>query len=183
MYLASASTYAHRMDRAARLLAGLVLVALGFVAGAAVEGMGDETQPVGAAVESCRRLDARSTAAMDKSLFPWRDLSFRSARWMSDLRGPLNGLTIIRAEVDGPGFEGAGDVSLWATGLGHTGTFTGLYLYSINPVARRVEGRATFPGSRLRQVMDDGEPVYDPRVIRAIAPALMASCVESPTDG
>jgi hypothetical protein len=177
MYLALPRAYAHRVKRAAGLIVGLVLVFLSFVAGSVVAGMGDETQPAVAAVEPCPPLDARSTDAMNESLIPWSGLSFHSARWTTDLRGPLNGLTIIRAEVDGPGFEGAGDVSLWAMGPGRTGTFPGLFLYSINPVARRVEGRATFPGRSLKQIVDGGEPVYDPRVIRAIAPALMASCV------
>lgn len=178
----SASAYAQRMKRGTWIVVGVAL-GLGFIAGFVGAGMGDEPQLVGTAVGSCPPLDAEATDAMNAALFPWRGLSFERPRWIGDLRGPLTGLTIIRAEVDGPGFEGAGDVSLWATGPGRTGTFPGLFLYSLNPIARRVEGRATFPGNRLRQVVDDGEPVYDPRVIRSIAPVVAAPCIESPAQG
>jgi hypothetical protein len=167
------------MHRAAWLVAGSALLILGSIAGAVVANVGDEPQRHAAAVEPCTRLDTDDLDAMNAALFPWRGFSFRSASWVSDPRGPLAGLTIIRAEVDGPGFEDVGDVSIWATGIGYVGTFPGFFLYALNPVARRVEGRATFPASRLRQVVDDGEPVYDPRIIRAIAPTVMAWCIEA----
>ncbi len=182
MYSVGVSAYARCMKRGTWVVVGVALV-LGFIAGFVDAGIDDESQPVGTAVGSCPPLDAEAIDAMNAALFPWRGLSFGLAHWIRDLHGPLNGLAIIRAEVDGPGFEGAGDVSLWATGPGRTGTFPGFFLYSLNPIARRVEGRATFPGSRLREVVDDGKPVYDPRVIRSIAPVVAASCIESPAQG
>jgi hypothetical protein len=56
---------------------------------------------------------------------------------------------------------------------GYTG---GAILYSLNHVARYVEGPSIYPGSRLRGYVDDGEPVYHPNVLRALAPPIAASC-------
>ena len=48
-------------------------------------------------------------------------------------------------------------VGIWGTAPGvPPGWLGGAILYSLNPVARRVEGRSIYPGSLLRQFGDDG---------------------------
>lgn len=165
------------MKRGAWILVEVALVVLGFVAGVVVVNMRDQAVPTVTAANVCSPVPTEAVQFLNRALVPWSDLTFESASWITRLRGPLNGLTIVRAEVEGPGFEAGGDVSIWAVTPYPRGTFNGPMMYSLNPVARRVDGRSTYPGSSLRQYVDDGEAVYDPRVLRAIAPIVAASCV------
>jgi hypothetical protein len=122
-------------------------------------------------------LDAEGLSLLETALRAQSDLSFRSGHAMGPLRGPFNGLSIVKAEVDGTGYEGSGDVGIWGIHPGVPGGYTGgAILYSLNHVARYVEGPSIYPGSRLRGYVDDGEPVYDPKVLRALAPPIAASC-------
>jgi hypothetical protein len=158
----------------------------GVIAGAAAVGIRDRAaRPAPAPAEACTRVSSDGLSFFNEALVPWRGLSFRSVSVIGGLRGPLNGLTIVRAEVDGPGFEDAGDVSLWAVhrAVPPGWTFAGPILFAINSTARHVDGRSMYPGNRLRQFTEDGEAVYDPRVIRAIAPAIAASCVDDAPEG
>ena len=174
------AAYARKMKRVAwvGIGAGLALAVFGFVAGTVID-FREDAAPTTAA-DVCSPVPANGVKALNLAIGSRRiDLTFDSPSWITGLRGPLNGLTIIRAEVDGPEFEAEGDVSIWALGPGHrTGTYAGVSIYALNPVARRVDGRSTDPGKYLRNIVEDGEAVYDPRVIRAIAPAVAASCMD-----
>ena len=160
--------------------AGLALAVFGFVAGTVID-FREDAAPATAA-DVCSPVPANGVKALNLAIGnPGRgiDLTFDSPSWITGLRGPLNGLTIIRGEIDGPEFEAEGDVSIWAEGPGaHRGTYAGVWIYALNPVARRVDGRSTYPGKYLRTNFDNaGEAEYDPRVVRAIAPAVAAWCV------
>lgn len=159
--------------------AGLVLAVFGFVAGTVID-FREDAAPTTAA-DVCSPVPANYVKALNLAIGTRRiDRTFDSPSWITGLRGPLNGLTIIRAEVDGPEFEAEGDVSIWALRPGGTtGTYAGVWIYALNPVARRVDGRSIYPGKFLRTNFDNaGEAEYDPRVVRAIAPAVAASCVD-----
>ena len=178
--MASAPPYAQKMKRVAwvGISAGLALAVFGFVAGT-VGDFRENAAPTTAA-DVCSPVPAGLKALNLAIGNPGRgiDLTFDSPSSITGLRGPLNGLTIIRAEVDGPEFEAEGDVSIWAVGPGSMGTSAGVWIYALNPVARRVDGRSTWPGKYLRTNFDSpGEAEYDPRVVRAIASAVAAWCV------
>ena len=166
------------MKRVSWVGVGFALIVPGFLAGIVID-VREETPPLASAsADVCSPVPADAVKALNLAIGPWRsDLTFDSPSWITRLRGPLNGLTIIRAEVDGPEVEAEGDVSIWAVGPGRSGTYPGAIMYALNPVARRVDGRSTYPGKHLRNIVDDGEAAYDPRVIRAIAPALAGSCI------
>ena len=157
--------------------AGLALAVFGFVAGTVID-FREDAAPTTAA-DVCSPVPANGLKPLNLAIGSRRvDLTFDSPSWITGVRGPLNGLTIIRGEIDGPEFEAEGDVSIWALGPGaHRGTYNGVWIFALNQVARRVDGRSTWPGKYLRNYVGDGEAVYDPRVVRAIAPAVAAWCV------
>ena len=149
---------------------------LGFVAGAAYVDTRGQTTEAGATVETCAPMDAESLSGLETALPAQSDLSFRSGHEIGPLRGPFNGLSIVKAEVDGPDLEGAGDVGIWALPPSTIPGWTaGAVLFSLNPIARRVESPTIFPASWLRQYAEHGV-VYDPKVLRALAPPIAASC-------
>jgi hypothetical protein len=179
MYLHAGRAYARAMRCVVWLLVAVASI-VGFVVGTVVVGSGDRAGTLGGTVAGpCTRFPDGGRF-LDQALVPWRELSFASPYVLPDLRGPLNGLTLVRAEVEGPGFEGRGQVGIWVMPQAvPPGWLGGAILYSVNPVARRVEGRSIYAGKLLRRFKHHGEEaVYDPRVIRAIAPTLAASCVE-----
>ena len=155
---------------------GVALIVVGFIAGTVIDLRDEAAQSVTAA-NVCSPVPVEGVRFLNNALVPWSGLTFDSPAWITHPGGPLSGLTIVRTEVDGPGFEAAGDLSIWAVSPYPIGTFNGPRMFPLNPVARRVDGRSTYPAKHLRQFTQDGGAVYDPRVIRAIAPAVAGSCI------